>query len=181
MSRYVEMDDTAALVGQDQENVEDLEADRRHREEVDRDQGLDVIFKEGSPGLGGRPTRANHVFANAGFAGINAEFEQFTVDARSTPERIFPAHLADQITDFSRNAWPSDSAVTDFPSPEKSKALPVPSDHGLRLHDDEGRPPVGPELAQPRPKKPVGRSQFRLLDRSLQNTELMAKSKDLEM
>jgi hypothetical protein len=36
MSRYVEMDDTAALVSQYQEHVEDLETDRRYSEEVDR-------------------------------------------------------------------------------------------------------------------------------------------------
>ena len=103
------------------------------------------------------------------------------MDARSTPKRVFPAHLADQITDFYRNAWPPDSTATDLPSPDKSKALTVPSDNGLRLDDDEGSPPVEPEFTQPRSKKPVGRSQFRLLDRSLQDTELMAESEYLEM
>jgi hypothetical protein len=51
MSGYVEMDDTAALVSQYQEHVEDLKPDRRHGEEVDRHQGLEVILKEGSPSL----------------------------------------------------------------------------------------------------------------------------------
>jgi hypothetical protein len=51
MSRHVEMDDTAALVSQYQEHVEDLETDRRYSEEVDRHHGLYMILKEGSPSL----------------------------------------------------------------------------------------------------------------------------------
>jgi hypothetical protein len=97
MSRYVEMDDPATVVSHDQEHVQDLETDRRHGEKVNRHQGLDVILQEGSPSLGGRPAPANDVFADAGLADIDAEFEEFAVDARSTPEWIFAAHLADQI------------------------------------------------------------------------------------
>ena len=36
------------LVSQYQEHVQDLETDRRHGEEVDRHDGLDVIIEEGS-------------------------------------------------------------------------------------------------------------------------------------
>jgi hypothetical protein len=101
-----------------------------------------VILQEGSPSLGGRPAPANDVFADAGLADIDGEFEEFAVDARSTPEWIFAAHLADQITDFYRNAGPSDSAATDLPGPEEPKALAVPADDSLGLDDDEGRSPI---------------------------------------
>ena len=124
---------------------------------------------------------SDHVFAHAGLADIDAEFEEFTVDARSTPERVFPAHLADQFADFDRKAWATRSAMTHLPGPEKSKALTMPADDGLGLDDDQGGPPVFPEFTQPRPKEPIGQGQLRLLDRPLHDTELMAESDDFEM
>jgi len=139
-------------VGQDQEHVEDPETGRWHSEEIDRHQGLEVILQEGSPRLGGRPAPTNHVFADAGLADIDTEFEKLAVDARNTPEWVFSAHLADQLTDFYRNARPPDSPATDFPSPQKSKALAMPGDDGLRLDEDQRGPSVGPEFAQPGPK-----------------------------
>jgi len=51
MCRHAEMQDPAAVVSQHQEYVQYLKANRRHREEVDRYHRLDVIRKEGSPGL----------------------------------------------------------------------------------------------------------------------------------
>ena len=81
---------------------------------------------------------ADHVLADAGLADIDPEFEEFAVDARSAPERVFPAHLADQFADFIRNARPPGSAVMNFPLPEKSKAFTVPGDDAFRLDDDEG-------------------------------------------
>ena len=100
VSRDAEVEDPAALVGQHQEYVQDLEPDGRHGEEVDRDHGLEVILEEGAPGLRGRPPVAHQVFAHAGLADVDAELEQFPVNARSAPERILPAHLADQIPNF---------------------------------------------------------------------------------
>jgi hypothetical protein len=55
---------------------------------ADDSHGLDVIFKEGLPGLRGWLWSACKVLAYARFADVDAQFEQFPMDARCTPERI---------------------------------------------------------------------------------------------
>jgi len=85
MGRHVEVDNATPVMGQHQKYVKDLETQGRHGKEIDRDQLLEVIIQEGAPSLRGRLSAANHVFADAGFADLNAEFEQFTVDAKVRP------------------------------------------------------------------------------------------------
>jgi Recombinase/Resolvase, N terminal domain len=57
---------------------------------------LDVILQEGPPGLRRRLPTAYNVLAHAGLADIDAEFEQFAMDAGRAPERILAAHLPNQ-------------------------------------------------------------------------------------
>jgi hypothetical protein len=77
----------------------------------------------------------NHVFAYAGLADVNAELEEFTVDARSAPKRVVAAHLPNQFTDFLRY-WRSPAlAAANFPGPKQSKSLAVPRDDGVRFDD----------------------------------------------
>jgi hypothetical protein len=47
-------------------------------------------------------------------------------------------------------------ATTNLPGPEQPEALAVPGNDGLRLDDDQGRSPIDPDLAQPRPKESIG-------------------------
>ena len=46
--------------------------------------------------------QAYDVLAHAGFADIDAEFEQFAVDAGCTPQWILSAHLPNQLPNFFR-------------------------------------------------------------------------------
>src|SRR5665811_175556 len=128
----VEMHDPPAVVSQHQEHVQHLKANGRHREEVDRNRGLHVVFQEGAPCLRRRIPTAGHVFAHAGFADVNAQFEEFSVDARSAPKRVLAAHLPNQLTDFLRHRRAAALAAANLPSPKQSKSLAVPSDDGLR-------------------------------------------------
>jgi hypothetical protein len=70
---------------------------------VDRHRVFHMVFQEGPPCLRRRVPTADHVFAHAGLADVNAEFEEFTVDARSAPNRILAAHLANQSAYFLRH------------------------------------------------------------------------------
>src|ERR1700730_2898968 len=81
MGGDVEMHDPSSVVSHNQEHVQNLKPDRRHSEEVDRHHSLDVILKEGPPVLRRRLRPWYQVLAHAGLSDINAEFEQFTVDA----------------------------------------------------------------------------------------------------
>src|SRR5258708_37856083 len=126
MGGDVEMHDPSSVVSHNQEHVQDLKPDRRHSEEVARHHGLDVILQEGPPRLRRRLPTAYDVLAHAGLADIDAEFEQFAVDAGRAPKRILAAHLANQLANLFRHRWAPGLAVTNFPCPEQPEALAVP-------------------------------------------------------
>ena len=71
----IEVQDATAVMGQNQENVENLETDRGHGEEIDGDQLLGMILKECPPALRGRFVTSPHVFADTALSDVDAEFE----------------------------------------------------------------------------------------------------------
>src|SRR5215471_614600 len=103
------------------------------------------------------------------------------MNARRTPQRVFAAHLANQLPNFLGHRRTPGLAVTDFSRPEQLKRLAVPADHHLRFHDDEGGPPTAPKLGQLSPQEAIGASQLWSLHRPLQYTELVSQGKDLEL
>jgi hypothetical protein len=62
-------------LGQKQENVTNLETDRRHDEEIDGDQLLGMILKECPPARRGRFVTSQHAFDDTALSDVNAEFE----------------------------------------------------------------------------------------------------------
>jgi len=87
------MQNAPPVVRQHQKHVQDLEPDREHRKEVDRNHGLHVGVQEGPQGLGGRPAAAHQVLAHAG---VDTKLKQFAMNARSTPQWVLAAHGANQ-------------------------------------------------------------------------------------
>src|SRR5208283_3072674 len=104
---HIEVQNATPVVGQYQKHVKHLETDGGHREEVDRDHLREVVLQESAPGLRWWLAAAHHVLAHASLPDVDAELEQFTMDARCTPDGILPAHLADQISDLAGNDRPS--------------------------------------------------------------------------
>src|SRR5215813_608416 len=78
---------------------------------------------------------AYDVVAHAGLADIDAEFEQFLVDAWRTPKRIFTAHFADQFSHVFGNRRSARLTATNFPGPKQPEALAVPGNDGFRFDD----------------------------------------------
>src|SRR5438034_5740609 len=177
MGGDAEVEDPASVMSQHQEYVEDLEAQSRNSEEVHRYQVLHVIFQESPPRLGWRPPETHHVLAHAGFADVHTEFEQFAVNPGGPPGWVRSAHHTDQIAYVFWNRRTPGLAMPDLPGPKKAKAFPVPSDHGLGLDDDECGAPVSPHSAQPSPEEPVEWGQLGLLDRAMQNAQLVPERK----
>jgi hypothetical protein len=135
---------------QHQKHVQGLEPEGRDGEEVDRHHTLQVIVEESPPSPGWRFSPSNHVFAHTGFADLDAELEQFAVDAGRAPERIVAAHLPNQLADFLRHRWTPGLAMTNFPGPDQPACLAVPGNNSLWLDDDQGRSPITPSFAEPR-------------------------------
>ena len=93
----VPMQDTPAVVGEDEKDVEDAKSRGRHGEEVDRGERTDMVVEEGAPGLRRRLACLGwHEAGNAALADVDAEFEQFAVDSWRSPRCVGFGHLTDE-------------------------------------------------------------------------------------
>jgi len=81
---------------------QEVEGNRWDDEEICRNQVLGVILEEGSPRLGGRFPVPDHVLGDRGLRHQNTEFQEFAMDARSSPASVGEAHLPNQIPNFRR-------------------------------------------------------------------------------
>jgi hypothetical protein len=112
---------------QNQKHVQDLESDRRNRQEVHRHQRGQVIVKERPPDLGGWLSVTDQVFADNGLTDADAELQQFAMNVRSSPQRIFAAHRADQLANLFWHCRPAGPAAANLPAPKQTKALAMPA------------------------------------------------------
>ena len=69
-----------------------------------------MIPEERSPALRWWAPVLGHVLGNRSLADIDAELEEFSMDARSAPERVCQAHLADQLPNFEGHLGPAGSS-----------------------------------------------------------------------
>ena len=117
-----------------------------------------VVAKKGNPALGRVrvPLGPLHPARDRSFGNIEAEHEEFAVDARSSPGRVLGHHLEDQIANFLRYGSSSE-ALPDFgdqhPVPTETGA--VPPDHGFGCDNQECLLPAGPAAANDQPEEPV--------------------------
>ena len=100
MFRYVEMHDMPAIMDQNNQDKQDTERSGGHHEKVDGDQILGMIVQEGAPCLGRRVSFFRHQPSHGSFRDLNPDFQQFTVDSRTSLGRIRIGHFADEIADF---------------------------------------------------------------------------------
>lgn len=138
VSGDTDLENAASVVGQYQEDVQDLEANRRYGEEINRDHRFDVIVQERSPRLRRRSVVVPHVLPDAGLTDVDAEFEEFTMDAWCAPQWILPTHPTDELPNVVWNRRPSGPPAADLPGPEQPEACAMPRDDGVRFDDDEG-------------------------------------------
>ena len=124
---------------------------------------------------------ADHVLADAGLAGVDAEFE--AVRRECGAPHIGLSRLIWRISSAKllRNGRPPGLAAVSFSCPEDREPLAMPGEDSVRLDDAEGGAPFRPSSAKPSPQEPVERGQFRLLHRALQDAKLMAESEDLKL
>src|SRR5215831_20785983 len=107
MLRDVEVDDAPAVVSEHDENEEDTKASGRHGEEVDRDQVAEMVSEERSPRLRRPGTPLRHEPRDGALGYIDAEFQEFAMAARGTPEGIRGSHTDDQRLDLSMDLRPA--------------------------------------------------------------------------
>src|SRR3954451_21382081 len=125
-----------------------------------------MIEEERSPALRRRAPASGHVLGYRGLAYVDAELEEFSMDARSAPERICQAHLADQLPNFEGQLGPAGTASRP-PAPEGAGSVPTPTaqkaghpttsppNAGLRPHDCPHTKNTRPEPIQKYKDKPI--------------------------
>jgi hypothetical protein len=104
------MNDSSSVMSEDDQGIEKLECRRCNNEHVDRRNVGQVVVQKATPGRGGDFGPPRQVSPDRGLADLDAELEQFTVDAGCAPERVGQAHPADQITDLGAHLGPSQTA-----------------------------------------------------------------------
>jgi hypothetical protein len=87
--------------------------------------------------LGRRSTSLDHVLRDAGLSDLEAELEQFTMDAGRALQRIFRAHPPDQRAQIRGDLRPA-SKGAGFPTPVPTEAGPMPTHQGLGPDDHDG-------------------------------------------
>ncbi len=118
-------------------SVEQLERDCRNHEQIHGGDAVCMIAKKYLPSLGGWPSTPVHILGNGCLSNIDAEFEQFTLDARCAPQWVGDTHLPDQGPDFQRG-FRLPCSRPGFSAPERPKSLLMPADHRLRLDNRQG-------------------------------------------
>ena len=133
----------AALVRENEEDIEDAERGGGNGEEVDGGDHCRVVLQECPPGLGRRLPPAGYVPRHGGLGHIETEFEHLAVDAGRTPERVLVSHAPDEVADLVRGTRPS--PISTLPPPIEAESLTVPSDDRLGANDGERFAPVAPD------------------------------------
>src|SRR6478609_3497594 len=90
MTGHVEVQDLASAMVDHKQAIQKLERDGWDREEIECDDHLTVVLKEGQPVLRGirSPADASEVTRDRHLAQVKANFQQFAVDFGRSPARI---------------------------------------------------------------------------------------------
>ena len=96
MGGYLEVDELAAAMTDEEEDVKGLEGQGLNNQEVGRPDRLSMIRKEDATALAGRSRRARPAVATyRARADLDAELEQFAADTLTAPERVLARHAGD--------------------------------------------------------------------------------------
>ncbi len=164
-------------MGNEQEHIQGLEGHGLDREEVSGPDVRCMIAEEGAPGLGRRPPQGGAAVAADRFGtDLEAELGELAADAHASPARVLPRQPPDQLPHLSRDRRPSRTPMLSAPpGPVLSPGFALPPDYGVRLHDDQGPPPIRPEAREPGPEQTVSRPQPRPARLAGEDGELLAK------
>src|SRR5215831_12066991 len=132
MPRDVDVTHLSPVMPNNKEAVQQLEGDRRDREEIHGSNRFAMIANKSQPAPGQffisgcslHPTR------DASLGYVEAEHEQFAVDAGSAPGGVFGHHLENQLPHFTGDRASTNpfSDLGDH-APIQAKACTMPADH----------------------------------------------------
>jgi len=140
MPRDVAVQNTSAIMADDEEAVQHGEDDRGNREEIHRGDGFPMVTQKSEPTLGWAWISGGlfHPAGNRSFGNIETEHEKFSVDAGSSPAGVLGHHLEDEIPNLSRYLSSTDGlpGLRNHP-PVPTEPGEVPTDHGFGRDDED--------------------------------------------
>jgi len=175
----VEVHDAAALVLEHEEHVQDAKRGCGHDKEVDGNEVPGVVPQKCTPSLRRRLSPTRHVPRHRSFSHLEADLEQLPVNPRRTPSRVLAGHSTNERPDLRVDPGTT-ASVSALPGPVEPKALTMPADHGLGLHEDEGALPVWPQAAERDPERAVRVGQPGALGLALQEGQLLSQGEVFE-
>src|SRR5215831_707502 len=138
LPRDVAVQNTSAIMADDEEAVEHGEGDRGNREEIHRGDGFPMVTQKSEPTLGRVWISGGsfHPAGNRSFGNVETEHEKFSVDAGSSPAGVLGHHLEDEIANLFRcrlSAHGLANLRNHPPVPTESGAMPA--DHSFGRDD----------------------------------------------
>ena len=135
-----------------------------------------MVREERPPCLRPGPRAAAQIARDGAFRNGDAEFQQFAMDPRSTPETILRRQSSNQISSGGINA--RSSRTSRATASASTNAFAMPPIDGGRLDQQQRLPPSGPGRSEEQPLQTVGGSEALMGTR--EDTELVAQGKHLE-
>jgi len=121
-------------MAQDQKRKQEIKGQRRYNAHIDSSDRLSVILQKSFTSLRRRILTTHHVFRDRRLGDLEAKHQKLAMDPGCAPQRVFPAHPPDQITQATIDLPPY--PISGFPTPEDFEASAMPTQNGL--------PPVAP-------------------------------------
>src|SRR5229473_7120185 len=125
-----------------------FEAHGWNHAQINRSNRLRMVAQECPPALGWRTSASHHVLGYRRLGDLEPKLQQFTMDARGAPQRVFPVHSSDEIAKLALDPGSSGPAAG-FPAPIGPEPRPMPPQDRGRLND-----PGQTEQARPQPGHP---------------------------
>src|SRR6266849_1056829 len=107
----------------------------RTTKQINRRDPGGVIAQESLPTFGRWSAAPDHIHADGRFCDVDPKHQQFAVDPRCAPQWVLAIHASDQRSYLGTDPWTAAHAAG-LPVPVGAETAPVPTDHRLRLDDD---------------------------------------------
>src|SRR5664280_2353708 len=146
VSRHAKRQPNSSSMPYDDKTIEDPERDRWKDKKVDRRDAVGMVAQKRAPALRWWLRVAGHMPSDCRLSDLEAELEQFTMNAWGAPKRVRTAHLANERAQFSQDLR-SANMVARSPAPIRLKPSAVPAndrfrpDNGNRAKD-RGEPAI---------------------------------------
>ena len=139
----------------DDKTIKHPERDRWKDKKVHRRDAAGMVAQKGAPALRWWPRVVAHIPSDCRLSDLEAKLEQFAMNVWGAPERVRPAHLANQRAQFSRDLRSANRAARS-PAPIRPKPSTVPANDRFRPDNRNCAKNGGEPVIKPNKQKTIG-------------------------